>query len=495
VLRITASESFNQSATRHGLAWWWDDVNTAYDNLVVSSSLGGMNIGSDSSAIVQKQFTSGIHLVSLPFNPNGLKSSPSLIGQGSAKIARWNPQAGVPYYDVMGEYDALPLSTMEMGRGYWVRLSNSLTLTAPPRQTLKDEPFTLSLSSGWNLVGYPYVNPISFNLDAIEVREVSSTVSISMREAVRQGWIDDVFWTHETTNGYVMVHPTLSQALRELEPWRAYWVRTTRPLELTLPAPSRARAFNRAAAPRRSTSAEEWSLRLVVRGQGSEDACILGVSRATAQGEYLAPKPPPVPEPSPTLYFPSVSNQTGQSQPYAVSLRSALSGKAVWEVEVNPQGSAQPLTLTMPNTVEVPRNLKIWLEDAETGQRRYMRTVSSYTVSSGKPRRFRIIVEPAGAERKLLSAMAATGGSGRPILLSFVLGDEARVSMEVISPTGKLMTRSPAPVRRSAGLNTLIWDGKDSRGSVLPRGVYLFRVTATDDEGRTMALVRPVPMR
>jgi hypothetical protein len=308
-----------------------------------------------------------------------------------------------------------------------------------------------------------------------------------------------------------MVHPTLPQALRELEPWRGYWVHTTRPLELILPSPSRLPALSRAASTRRSNSVDEWSLRLVVKGQGSEDACVLGVSRAAAQGEYLAPKPPPPPEPGPVLYFPVASRDNGSagfqtadrmSAPraggtYAVSLRSGLASKAVWEVEVNPQGATQPLTLTMPNLSQLPRNLKVYLVDAETGQRRYMRTVNGYTINAAdKPRRFQIVIEPAGAERKLLSALAATGGgSGKPVLLSFVLGSEANVMMEVVSPTGKLIARSPAPVRRSAGLNTLLWDGKDQRGSMLGRGIYLMRITATDDEGRTMSLVRPVPLR
>jgi hypothetical protein len=473
-LRIDVNESYNQAMTKQGLAWDSNvDNGSGYDNLLITSG-------------------SGLYLLSLPFNPDGSKLSPALVNQSNAKMARWIAQADVPHYEPVGESHALALASMQRGQGYWVRLINPVTLSAPSDSSLKDQPFALPLTAGWNLVGYPFADDMPFDLDKIQVREANAATSISLREAAQRGWADETLWTYAQESGYAMVHPTLPQALRELETWRAYWVRTTRPLELILPAPSRVPSLSRAPAVRRSNTLDEWLLRLVVQGQGSEDACILGVSRSAAgPGEYFALKPPPSPEPGPVLYFPS-----GQSQPSAVNLRSGVVGKTVWEVEVNPQGASQPLTLTMPNTAQMPRSLKIWLEDTETGQRRYMRTVSSYNVNSnGKPRRFRIIVEPAGAERKLLSALATTGGQGSPVLLSFVLGTEAQVGMEVISPTGKLVTRTPAPVRRSIGLNTMIWDGKDNRGSVLPRGVYLLRVTAMDDEGRTMALARPVTLR
>jgi hypothetical protein len=478
------------------MAWWWGDVLTAYDNFVVKGSIGGASIHLTGSTTIQKQFASGLHLLSLPSNPSGSKLSAALIGQSQSKVAQWNSQAGTPHYEVVGENSTLPLAAMEVGRGYWVHLDSPIMLTVSTEQALKDQSFTLSLTSGWNLIGYPFTDSMLFDLDAIQVRENGSATALSLREAAQQGWLKDVFWTYIEGKGYLVVHPTLPHALRELEPWRAYWVHATRPLEIILPSHSRLSALNRAAVTRRSKSADEWSLQLVVRGQGSEDTCLLGVSRVAGSGEYVVRKPPPAPEPGPTLYFPSIPNQNGQSQPYAVSLRSTLAPQAKWDVEVNPQGSSQPLMLTMPNLAELPRSLKVWLVDMKTGQRRYMRTVNSYNVNSdGKPRRFQIIVEPAGVERKLLSALAASGGSGKPVLLSFVLGNEAYVSMEVINPTGKLVARSPVPVRRSAGLNTLIWDGRDSRGSILSRGVYLFRVTATDDEGRMMSLVRPLSLR
>ncbi|MDW8367292.1 MAG: FlgD immunoglobulin-like domain containing protein, partial [Abditibacteriales bacterium] len=514
VLRISAVDSFNQGMKKHGILWDAAyDSSSGYDNLLVTTGAGGTSVQSFGLVVSHKQLSPGLHLLSVPVNPGGTKLNPALTGQSNAKLARWVVR-DVPHYEVMGEYNNLPLTAMQQGQGYWVYLSNAVTLSVTTDASGDSQSFVIPLSAGWNLIGYPFTTPVPFDPDAIQVREMTSLNYVSLREAAQQGWLDEAFWTYTQDTGYVMVHPSLPQALRELEPWRGYWVHTTRPLELILPSPRNVPTFQRANAP--TPGLNEWSLRLVVRGQTGEDACVLGVSRAAGQGEYLAPKPPPPPMPGPAVYLvggypspnPSPSGEGSAGTPragvmeagrraYAVSLRSAVNGKAVWEVEVNPQGAMQPLTLTMPNLAQLPRSLKVYLLDTETGQRRYMRTVPAYTLNAtDKPRRFQIVVEPAGAERKLLSALAATaGGSSRPVLLSFVLGTEANVMMEVVSPTGKLIARSPAPVRRSAGLNTLMWDGKDQRGSVLSRGLYLLRVTATDDEGRTMSLVRLVSLR
>jgi hypothetical protein len=164
-------------------------------------------------------------------------------------------------------------------------------------------------------------------------------------------------------------------------------------------------------------------------------------------------------------------------------------------VEVLPSPGSATVTLDWSNLTGVPKSVRLTLVDVETGKRYYMRTQGGLTVPArgASPRRFKLIASTDISGRRLLSALNATGGRGSgAVLVSFVLGSEADVTLEVLSPTGKVVSRPLGATRRSAGLNTLTWDGKDPLGRVTPRGVYLLRVTATDDEGRTMSLTQPM---
>jgi hypothetical protein len=38
-----------------------------------------------------------------------------------------------------------------------------------------------------------------------------------------------------------------------------------------------------------------------------------------------------------------------------------------------------------------------------------------------------------------------------------------------------------------AGFNVFCWDGRDSQGHVTATGLYLYRVRATDENGRTVS--------
>ena len=44
---------------------------------------------------------------------------------------------------------------------------------------------------------------------------------------------------------------------------------------------------------------------------------------------------------------------------------------------------------------------------------------------------------------------------------------------------------------RAAGVNSVYWDGRDSRGDTLGYGLFLYQVEAVAEDGRTVREMRP----
>lgn len=72
--------------------------------------------------------------------------------------------------------------------------------------------------------------------------------------------------------------------------------------------------------------------------------------------------------------------------------------------------------------------------------------------------------------------------------LSFALARASRVTLGVYGIDGRLV-RSLADGPRDAGVQTLAWDGRDTRGARVPAGVYFARL-ATDDASVVERVVR-----
>lgn len=62
--------------------------------------------------------------------------------------------------------------------------------------------------------------------------------------------------------------------------------------------------------------------------------------------------------------------------------------------------------------------------------------------------------------------------------------DAANVSLTVTDSTGKAVYTGTGP--KTAGTNTVIWDGKTSAGGTAPPGIYTLTVGATDAAGEMM---------
>jgi hypothetical protein len=124
------------------------------------------------------------------------------------------------------------------GRGFWARFPAGAKKVVPSGNIPpQDQPFTIHLSRGWNLIGQPFITPVKWDRTAIMVVQTGKE-PVTLSHAT--GVVDGLVWGWDATKrAYYAVHdPTVVPGARsQLEPWQGYWVRAYADCDLVLPAP------------------------------------------------------------------------------------------------------------------------------------------------------------------------------------------------------------------------------------------------------------------
>jgi hypothetical protein len=158
--------------------------------------------------------TGGWNLISLNFQPNNPAISEVLGTVANNCNSVWMFNNGwKAYYPAFPEYS--DLDTMETGWGYWLNMSTAVTL--PISGTTPSG--TVSLESGWNLVGCNSSTP----LPIAEAIETITTDCESVWVYKNGGW-----------KAYYPAFPEYSD-LETMEPNYGYWIKTTQACTWTLP--------------------------------------------------------------------------------------------------------------------------------------------------------------------------------------------------------------------------------------------------------------------
>jgi len=64
--------------------------------------------------------------------------------------------------------------------------------------------------------------------------------------------------------------------------------------------------------------------------------------------------------------------------------------------------------------------------------------------------------------------------------------------VRVLSPTGKTLRQVASKAPCTTGRNTLVWDGTNQQGAVVPSGIVLIDIVGTDPDGASVRVTRPV---
>ncbi len=179
---------------------------------------------------------SGLAMVSLPFEPDETDPKTVLGFDGDYWLG---------YCLSMGGYVQYPDSWLWFGgdnptpgRGFWARFADagaafSLSGTAP-RQ---DQPFTIHLQPGWNIIGNPFVSPVAWSTSAIQVQAAGyAQMPLSQASALVASYL----WGWDNTAGeyYLVCDPnTASGQVTSIQPWQGYWIKAKALCDLIIPAP------------------------------------------------------------------------------------------------------------------------------------------------------------------------------------------------------------------------------------------------------------------
>jgi hypothetical protein len=242
-----------------------------------------------------------------------------------------------------------------------------------------------------------------------------------------------------------------------------------------------------------------WALCLAaVAPSGADRFNFVGVERDTRNGSPCQVMEPPAGPEAVSLAV--VPDQPEESRLRSVDLRRPAAGPLVWNLIVASR-PGEEVTLTWGNLRQLPKNLTAALVDVATGQRIALRTRAAYayrTPAGGGPeaRRFRLEVAPRSpGGLAVMNLTVQPGRGGQAYRIGFTLTREARVQAEITTLTGRPVRSLAARQDLGRGLSELHWDGRDAQGVPLPNGLYLVRITATDEEGNAVSAVRTVAVR
>ncbi|MGQ9542207.1 MAG: S8 family serine peptidase [Armatimonadota bacterium] len=443
----------------------------------------------------------GRSLISIPyFQPQTgqlTRSVPAetMLGTGF-QMFRWMPQGRYAKYSSWGapkdpaaSFDQTTEqvgpeggNTMApLGLAYFVDLPTDtpvLTEGTPAPEV----PYRIPLKAGWNMVG----NPFAFNVPwvACEVETIAG-VRLSLQEAVDKNIILPQLYRYE---GGVYTWQTAPAG--ELYKWEGFWVRAFEDCTLiVMPLPAGGRSVPADA----TLSGGGWLLRLsAVAGNARDGNTIIGVNSRAADGygREDVPKPPSI---SPYVSVKVVNPDWGlHAGAYAQDVRRS-DRRQTWQLQVETDQVNEPVTLRWERLTDVPSRVRLTLVDNVTGKRVAMRTTGSYAYQPGGvgTRSFTVIAETDMGSALRISSVRVRATRGSGFAIDYALSAEAQVQITITDASGKPVA-SLVQSTRSAGLNSATWNGRDSKGVVVPAGSYLVRIEATSTDGEHARMITPV---
>lgn len=366
------------------------------------------------------------------------------------------------------------------GKAYWVKPSQALVLNPRGRVADQTQPYAISLSAGWNMIGSVFLQDI--NWSAVKVRVNGQDINI----ADAGQYVRPVAWGYNKQLGaYEMV--TLPNGV--LVSGRGYWVRAFSNVDLVLAPPG-----SRAVVEGRDAVARAESLQILAQAGNHVDRDNYAPLTSAGNSRLaLQEKPPYVSE------HVSVHFVTDKVELPADSRAAAAGASNVVVFDVETDQKNTDVSVQFPNLSAIGRKTEVTLVDLTNSTRRALGTgagVTYNTGDNGAPRRFALIMNSASINTRLvISGLQSAGGNSRSPVLSFsyAISGAATVKAQIIGgASGQTIRTLDSGRAVPQGTNSLLWDGKDAKGVPVASGSYLLKLTATDEKGHTATGVLPV---
>jgi flagellar hook assembly protein FlgD len=109
----------------------------------------------------------------------------------------------------------------------------------------------------------------------------------------------------------------------------------------------------------------------------------------------------------------------------------------------------------------------------------------------GGTRRLRITVSPDGVSSLSLSGVTAQGVTGGGVAFTYALSQPAEISADIRNISGSVVKHLGTQEVKDNSVQLMMWNGHSDRGSKVPAGYYLVRITARTSNGQTAQAIRP----
>mgnify|MGYP001626352856 FL=1 len=424
----------------------------------------------------------GLSLPFLPPSPPSGQTPPSLselLGVDpqvlERRIVRYNPiTARFEFVD-----PTRPLS--EIGTGFFIKPRQTVTFRPSSVRLPMTETVEIALQAGWNLIGFPILTEVSWRLNSIQVRSGAAVKPLAQSNDV----VTPFMWRWDAdTNAYKFVYDkALAQGdfEGEVKPWEAYFIYAFQPCALVVPVPLGSRKETL------PTGSPNWQLfSLKVNSKSGTDILLLGLSR---NGQVIEASMPPNPvAPTRTALVGADGTRTG------VSVK-PMRQKVVWTLSLVGGEDGEEIEVSGGNLSLLGRDWSLNIVDPVANSTCSLRTgVYRLRLSSGEERLLQVVAEKGTNQPLRVQNLKAVPLRGRGLAIEFNLTDSAQTEITVQTLTGRTVQVIDKSLRE-AGTHRILWSGLNSKGQVLPSGLYLVKVIARDEKGRIAQNIVSVKLR
>ncbi|MCE5238614.1 S8 family serine peptidase [bacterium] len=463
--------------------------------------------------ITTQTVSTGLHIIALPYPDLTIDDWPSTVfGVTVEQVAlvRWVPSDSrtSKYHIWPDEYASFEppdelVSDPPAGLGYFLSLASTGTLSASGKGVTADS-YNISLvygtgaPRGWNLIGNPYGSYVDWG--SVEFLSDSGRQDLSEAidpdgDPVTDGVLFDYVST--TGGGYYSFDSDPTQST--MDPLTGYWVHVLKDATLivyntgstTASTKTKRQSSAKTSAQSSAPSASRWTLQLkAVAGKYEDPANYLGVAAAATAGYDvgLDVAEPPALVDTLRLYMPASEGNL------AKDVRSAVSTRQTWDVSVSCRLADTPVTVSWPSlNSSVPRDVSLRLVDQDSGSSVYMRTTTGYTFTMAEAgvRHLQVVADAAASNALVVSGVSAAAMTSGQTVFAYTVSREANVAVEIRNISGVLIRNLGERTAAPGTTQTLLWNGQSERGTRVPAGRYLARITARATDGQSVQTIRP----
>lgn len=414
------------------------------------------------------------------YQPGGAANQDGGLTPGSAEIIKRTQVNGV-----VGD----TLQHGPFGVGTWVKTTTSsiLQFVEGPEDDVVF--YRIRLKRGWNQFGNPFPFPVDWNTCVVS-RPETPDQGMSILDAANRLIIRPQVFSYQIvgpgdTKDYRWASPPNGQ----LMPFESHWVYAIEECWLQVnPAPGQSRS--RSGEP--EVKGGGWLVRMRASSNGTEDgANYFGVTKDLNDIVDRVAEPPVQPG-GVQLWFDGLTSGNRLAQ----DVRELSRGRETFKMTVRPSQPNEDILLSWADIVRPQGRMRMTLKDEATGRTITMQPNGTYTFNSGASgadRRFTVIVQPESSGRIVIGGVRISGGSrsGGSFAINYNLSSDANVNIQILSTTGKMVAQLESR-SRSAGSNSVSWNGRDSRGVAVAPGVYMVQITAETPDGERARTTTPV---